>query len=141
MAPLAKTLLDFTPDFFLAFDEPQDLNRWFESWSAKNERDFDDQRSMGVPANPPLTLFLEGVELAGALRQRKTLFLDQLGTSPLAVGLLAPQNLEGSTSQNIEVGILRRASKTTQPARVPTLRTSRFLLSAQLGQSVSITEI
>ena len=102
VAPLSKTLLDFTPDFFLAFDEPQDLNRWFESWSAKNERDFNDQRLTGVPANPPLTLFLTGGELATTLRQRKTLFLDQLGTSPLSVGLLVPQSLEGSVAQNIE---------------------------------------
>ena len=101
VTPLAKTLLDFTTDFFLAFDEPQDLNRWFELWSAKNERDFNDQRSMGVPANPPSSLFLGGDELAAALRQRKTLFLDQLGTSPLSVGLLVPQNLD-SAAQNIE---------------------------------------
>jgi len=102
VAPLTRTLLDFTPDFFLAFDEPQDLNRWFESWSAKNERDFNDQRSMGVPANPPAALFLDGGELAAALRQRKTMFLDQLGTSPLSVGLLTPQKLEASVAQNID---------------------------------------
>ena len=102
VAPLAKTLLDFTPDFFLAFDEPQDLNRWFEPWSAKNQKDFNDQRLMGVPANPPLTLFLEGAELAAALSQHKILFLDQLATSTLSVGLFVPQNLEGSAAQNIE---------------------------------------
>ena len=102
VAPLAKTLLDFTSDFFLAFDEPQDLNRWFESWRAKNERDFNDQRLMGVPANPPSTLFLDGAELAVALQQRKTLCLDQLGTSPLTVGLLTPQNLEASSAQNVD---------------------------------------
>jgi len=115
VTPLAKTLLDFTTDFFLAFDEPQDLNRWFESWSAKNERDFNDQRSMGVPANPPLTLFLDGAELAPALRQRKALFLDQLGTSSLSVGLLAPENLEGSAAQGIESrhALLRSQDHTT----------------------------
>lgn len=104
VAPLEKTLLDFAPDFFLIFDEPQDLNRWFDSWSAKNERDFSDQRLMGVPANSPSTLFLDGAELAGALRPRKTVLLDQLGTSPLPTGLLgrATQNLEVSIAENTE---------------------------------------
>ena len=102
VAPLAKTLFDFVPDFFLAFDEPQDLNGWFESWSTKNERDFNDQRLAGVPANSPSTLFLDGAELAGALQQRKTMLLDQLGASPLPVGLLTPQNTEASIAQNID---------------------------------------
>ena len=60
VAPLSKTLLDFTPDFFLAVDEPQDLNRWFESWTAKNERDFSDQHLMGIPASAPSTLVPRG---------------------------------------------------------------------------------
>jgi transcription-repair coupling factor (superfamily II helicase) len=102
VAPLEKTLLDFAPDFFLAVDEPQDLNRWFAYWSAKNERDFSDQRLMGVPANAPSTLFLDGVELAGALRQRKTVFLDQLGTSALSNGLLAGARQSGSIAEDTE---------------------------------------
>jgi len=88
VAPLEKSLFDFAPDFFLVFDEPQDLERWYESWNAKNERDFNDQRLMGVPANPPLSLFVDGRALSEALRHRRTLVFDQLGTSPLPAGLL-----------------------------------------------------
>ena len=103
VAPLSKTLLDFTPEFFLAFDEPQDLNRWFESWTEKNERDFNEQRSIGVPASAPPSLFLEGVELGASLHHRRILFMDQLGASALSVGFLAPQKLElGPTAEDFE---------------------------------------
>jgi hypothetical protein len=80
------------------------------------KEDFNDQRLMGVPANPPLTLFLEGAELAAALRQRKTLFLDQLATSSLSVGLLARRISKVPPLKISKVGILRRA-QTTQTFR------------------------
>lgn len=98
VAPLQKSLLDFAPEFLLTFDEPHDFNRWLEAWGVKNERDFNDQRLMGVPVNPPATLFLEGGELASALRHRKVVYLDQLGTAPFSIGLLGRtmKNPEGS---------------------------------------------
>jgi transcription-repair coupling factor (superfamily II helicase) len=102
VAPLEKTLLDLVPDFFLVFDEPQDLNRWFESWTKKNERDFNDQRLMGVPANPPSTLFFDGDELAAALRLRKIVFLDQLGTSPLSGELFGHAGPESTTVEDVQ---------------------------------------
>ncbi len=98
------------------------------------QKDFNDQRLMGVPANPPSTLFLEGDELAAALRQRKILFLDQLGTSPLSVGLFGPQNLEGSAAHNIE-------SRHSPGARPRPCARSTFMLSVQPGRFVSITGI
>ena len=84
--PLEETLLDIASEFFVVFDEPQDLNRWFESWHAKNERDFHDQRKMGVPVNPPSSLFLDNKRLSLALQRRRTLVLDQLGASDLTTG-------------------------------------------------------
>ena len=86
VAPLSKSLLDFTPDFFVALDEPQDLNRWLESWTEKNERDFSNQHAMGIPASAPSTLFLRSEELGTLLHERRILVLDQLGTSALGVG-------------------------------------------------------
>jgi len=86
VSPLTNQLLDFASEFFLVIDEPQDLNRWFDSFSAKNEGDFTDQRLAGVPSNPPSTFYLGAAELAVAHQARKTLLLDQLGTSPVSTG-------------------------------------------------------
>ena len=59
-AALSGALIEDSARFharlFSSVDEPQDLNRWFESWTEKNERDFNDQHLMGVPAIRPVDL-------------------------------------------------------------------------------------
>ncbi|MCI0421806.1 MAG: transcription-repair coupling factor, partial [Acidobacteria bacterium] len=113
VTPLEKTLFDFASDFFVVFDEPGDFTKWFESWNAKNERDFNDQRLMGVPANPPSAFFLDAADLMGALRQRRAVFLDQLGTANFARLLLG----DGAT-QNRNDSAPETAERYQAPARV-----------------------
>ncbi len=105
--PFETTLFDLTPDFLLVVDEPDDVIRWMQSWNTKNDMEYASQRELGVPVNPPQSLFLDQRSLGAHLANRKLVFFDQLGVgAPVDLfsgGNGAVDHFEWASSRDIEI--------------------------------------
>ncbi len=113
--PFDRTVLDFMDDCFVVLDEPEEFRQWFAHWEEHNDREFEDLRLQGVPAVPPRNLFCDAIELGAQLKQKKVIFLDQLGSSRLD-GFPVAQNNPGSEALSADELVVRLECK-TRPVR------------------------